>query len=53
MGLGYDYKKTFAARMKAVTKEDLLRVANKYLTSPVVTITTPDAPRRRNEVEDV
>jgi zinc protease len=43
MGLGYDYKKTFAARMKAVTREDLLRVANRYLTDPVVTITTPAA----------
>ena len=44
MGLGYDNDKTFAARMKAVTREDMIRVANEYLTKPVITITTPNAP---------
>jgi zinc protease len=42
-GLGYEEDQKFAERIKAVTKADMVRVANAYLNAPVVVITTPDA----------
>ena len=41
MGLGYDDDEKFAARVKAVTKDDVVRVAGKYLKDPVIAITRP------------
>jgi zinc protease len=41
MGLGYNDNDTFAARIKAVTKDDVVRAANAYLQSPVIAITKP------------
>src|SRR5262249_38655761 len=41
VGLGYADHETFAARVKAVTKEDVVKAANAYLQSPVITITAP------------
>ncbi len=43
LGMGYDDSTKFPERIRAVTKADLVRVANKYLTAPVIVITTPDA----------
>ena len=40
-GLGYDYERTFEARIKAVRREDLARVANKYLNNYVLVTTAP------------
>ena len=40
-GLGYDYDKTFDARIEAVTLEDVVRVARKYLNHHVLVTTSP------------
>jgi zinc protease len=41
-GFGYDYRRTLEKRLRAVTPEDLHRVAQKYLAGPAVeTVTTP------------
>ena len=42
-GLGYDYDKTFDARINAVTRDDVVRVARKYLNNHVLVTTSPDA----------
>ncbi len=39
-GLGYDYDRTFEARIKSVRREDLARVANKYLNNYVLVTTS-------------
>jgi zinc protease len=41
-GLGYDYDKTFDARIKAVKLEDVVRVARKYLGNYILTTMSPD-----------
>jgi zinc protease len=41
-GLGYDFEQKFLEKVKAVTLDDVKRVANKYLNNYVLTITTPD-----------
>lgn len=43
IGLGYDDRAHFADNIRKVTKEDIVRVARKYLQEPVVAITTPAA----------
>jgi zinc protease len=40
-GLGFDYDKTFDARIQAVTLPDLSRVARKYLNNHVLVTTSP------------
>ena len=40
-GLGYDYDKSFDARIEAVTLEDVVRVARKYLGKHVLVTTSP------------
>ncbi|NQU21808.1 MAG: insulinase family protein [Candidatus Nealsonbacteria bacterium] len=40
-GLGYDYDKTFDARIEAVTLEDVVRVAKKYLNHHVLVTLSP------------
>jgi zinc protease len=41
LGLGYDYDKKFDAEIRAVTKDDVVRAANKYLTNSVLVTTSP------------
>jgi zinc protease len=41
-GLGYDYDKTFDARIEAVTLDDVVRVARKYLNNHVLVTTSPN-----------
>jgi zinc protease len=41
-GLGYDYDKTFDARIQAVKLEDVVRVANKYLGNHIITTLSPE-----------
>jgi zinc protease len=41
-GLGYDYRDTIREKVRAVTSEDLRRVANKYLTNTAVIVITPE-----------
>ncbi len=40
-GLGYAYDKTFDARIKAVTREEVIRVAREYLGNHVLVTTSP------------
>ncbi len=42
-GLGYDYEKTFPARIQAVTRDDVLAAARKYLTQFVQATTSSAA----------
>jgi len=42
-GLGYDYDKSFPSRISAVTVEDVVRVARKYLDKSVLVTTSPHA----------
>jgi zinc protease len=39
-GLGYDFDRTFDARINAVTREDVARVARKYLSGKYVKVTS-------------
>jgi zinc protease len=41
-GLGYDYRKKFAARMEAVRLSDVVRVANKYFGNAVLVTLSPE-----------
>ena len=42
-GLGYDYEKGFNARIEAVTLDDVIRVAQKYLTKSILVTSSPKA----------
>ncbi|MDD4269337.1 MAG: pitrilysin family protein [Thermoguttaceae bacterium] len=44
-GLGYDYDKTFDDRIRAVTKEQVIAAANKYLGNHVLVTSSPAADR--------
>ncbi len=44
-GLGYNYDKTFDARIQAVTKDDVITAANKYLNNHVLVTSSPQAER--------
>jgi len=41
LGLGYDYDTKFDAQIRAITKEDVVRVAQKYLTKSILVTTAP------------
>ncbi|UCE27428.1 MAG: insulinase family protein [Candidatus Coatesbacteria bacterium] len=41
-GLGYDDRWHYAERIEALTADDVLDIANKYLVNPVVVIAGPD-----------
>ena len=41
-GLGYDYEKTFDSRITAVTRDDVVQAARKYLTQRVLVTTSPE-----------
>ncbi len=41
-GLGYDYDQTYDARIRAVTLDDVVRVARKYFTNRIVATTSPE-----------
>jgi len=43
LGLGYDYDKSFDQRIQAVTRDDLVRVARKYLGNSVLVTISPEA----------
>jgi zinc protease len=43
VGLGYDWRNDFDARVMAVTADDITAVARKYLVNPVIVITSPAA----------
>ncbi len=43
-GLGYAYDKTFDARIKAVTPQDVVRVAKQHLTNHVLVTSSPGSP---------
>jgi zinc protease len=40
-GLGYDFSQNDNNRIRSVTNEDVIRVANKYLTNYILTVTGP------------
>ena len=40
-GLGYDYDKTFDSRIEAVSRENVIRAAQKYLTHYILATTSP------------
>jgi zinc protease len=40
-GLGYDFEEKYAERLRAVTADDVRRVARKFIGPPVICITTP------------
>lgn len=40
-GLGYDYEKTFDARIEAVTLDDVIEVARRYLGNAILATTSP------------
>jgi zinc protease len=46
-GLGYDYDKTFDARIQAVTLAEVIAVARKYLENSVLVSTSPQGPAQR------
>jgi zinc protease len=48
-GLGYDWREDFDARVVAVTAEDILAAARKYLINPVIVVTTPAPPAETTE----
>ncbi len=50
-GLGYDYRDTIREKVRAVTKEDLRRVANKYFTNSATVVITPDPDRIRRTAD--
>lgn len=41
-GLGYDFTDDYAARIAGVSKEDVMRVAQKYLSNPVTILRRPE-----------
>ena len=41
-GLGYDYRDTLAERLRAVRLDDVKRMADRYLTTPIVAVVTPE-----------
>ena len=41
-GLGYDYRDSIREKIRTVTKEDLKRVANKYLNEAAIIVITPE-----------
>ena len=41
-GLGYDYDKKFDAQIRAVTLQDVVRVAKKYLTNSILVTSSPE-----------
>jgi len=50
-GLGYDYRDSIREKVRAVTKEDLRRVANKYFTNSATVVITP-APENIKETAE-
>ena len=47
-GLGYDYDKTFDARIEAVKLDDVVRVARKYLGNYILTTMSPEEVKEKN-----
>jgi predicted Zn-dependent peptidase len=44
VGLGYDWRQDFDARIEAVTAADVMAAARKYFVNPFVVVTTPTPP---------
>jgi zinc protease len=42
MGLGFDEDARFPARIRALSKDDVVRAAQRYLVDPTIAITTPE-----------
>ena len=51
-GLGYDHESDYADRIRAVTSDDVLRVAKKYLANPVTVIRRPRPAEEHAGVEE-
>ncbi len=51
LNLGYEFDLQFANRIEAVKKEDVIRVANKYLNNYIAVIVLPD-PSLRSQISD-
>jgi zinc protease len=52
VGLGYDWRDDFDERVRAVTAEDVLAAARKYLVNPVIVVTTPTPREMAAEVAE-
>ncbi len=52
LGLGWDDAAKFPAQIRAVTKADVVRVANKYLTKPTIVILTPEEKKEGSASQD-
>ena len=50
-GMGYDYRDSIREKIRTVTKEDLKRVANKYLTNAAIVVITPAPENIRQTAE--
>jgi predicted Zn-dependent peptidase len=41
-GMGHDFYKTYEERIKKVTREDVIKTAEKYLKNSFIAVTMPD-----------
>jgi zinc protease len=50
-GLGYDYMDDYVERINALTAEDVMAVADKYLVNPVIVIASPPISEEYTDTE--
>ena len=51
-GLGYDYLDDYVERINALTAEDLMAAAGKYLVNPIIVIASPPIPEEEGDTEE-